>query len=65
MRIYTKRANEFKIGEYIKDAITSESYFVVWVGRDYIDVETVQRELRRNPTPPQKYYQKFNKGWNR
>lgn len=66
MRIYTKRADEVKVGQYIKDESTGAYFSVTFIGLHYIDLlPIVYVEPEPVTNTPQKYYQKFNKGWNR
>lgn len=60
--------DQHKVGDRFKVIFGKDSlmYDVIEKGIDYIELrkaEFVKPELK--PTPPQKYYQKFNKGWNR
>lgn len=68
IRIRLHFDDHHKVGDRFKVILGKDSfmYDVIEKGIDYLDLrkaEYVKPELK--PTPPQRHYQKFNKGWNR
>lgn len=68
IRVGGNIVNDHDVGDRFKVGSGNDwfMYDVIEKGINYLDLrkaEYVKPELK--PTPPQKYYQKFNKGWNR
>lgn len=67
IRLYTNRTGESNVGDTLTVISGKERfvYSLTFIGKEYCDAERAEKEPRRGPAPHQKYYQKFNKGWNR